>query len=82
MVISKEVDTNNLPSSVVNAVRSIVKSRMSDTPKSLAPRGAADHLNYKITIDEGTKKSVIECNQYDIDDKLKSLISYVEKKSK
>ena len=47
-----------------------------------SPRGAADHYTYKISIQDGTNQNVIECNQYNIQDDLKSLIRYVEKNSK
>jgi hypothetical protein len=78
-----EMNTDDLPSSITNTINSIIKSKVSTLPgKKLVPKGAADHLNYKITIEDGNSNRVIECNQYDMDHKLKSLISYIEKKSK
>ena len=46
-----------------------------------APRGVADYYCYKITLTDGQKQRVLECNQYDLQDSLKSLISYVEEHS-
>ena len=40
----------------------------------------ADYLNYKITLEDGDRNSVIVCNQFDMDDDLSSLIRYVENK--
>jgi hypothetical protein len=50
--------------------------------KGTRPKGAADYLNFKITLEEGPQNSVIECNQFDMNDDLKSLISYVESRSR
>jgi hypothetical protein len=77
----KELTQNNLPSNVSNLIKSITQSKINSTKKKI-PRGAADHYNYKITIQDGKKNHVIECNQFSIDNKLKSLIAYVEKNSK
>lgn len=82
IVTSKEVDTNTLPSSVGDAVRSILKSKMSGPPRSSVPRGAGDHFNYRITIHDGTNDKVIECNEYNIKNDLKDIIRYVETYSK
>jgi hypothetical protein len=47
-----------------------------------SPRGAADHYTYKISIQDGRNQRVIECNQYNIEDDLKSLVNYIERNSK
>lgn len=80
MISSKEINTDNLPSDFKDTVKSIITKEVAAT-RSPVPKGAADYMNYKITIEDGNKSHVIECNQYDADEKLKSLISYVEKKS-
>ena len=46
------------------------------------PKGAADYYTYKISIEDGKNQNVIECNQYNIQDDLKSLITYIENNSK
>jgi hypothetical protein len=68
---------------LVSAVKKIIidKKSFSLSLKS-TPRGAADHFTYKISIQDGANKSVIECNQYNIQDDLKMLIKYLEKNSK
>lgn len=78
---SVEIDTNNLPSDIANAVRTIVNKKRSNTTNISAPRGAADYLNYKITIEDGKKNKVIEYNQFNADEELRSLISFVKKNS-
>lgn len=62
-------------------VRKLLDHKGSDMLKGTRPKGAADYLNYKITLEEGHRNSVIECNQFDMDNDLKSLIRYVEDKS-
>ena len=80
MISSKEINTDNLPSDFKDTVKNILTKKVKAT-HSPVPRRAADHLNYKIMIEDGNNSHVIESNQYDADEKLKSLISYVEKKS-
>ena len=37
---------------------------------------------YRISFQDGVKQRVVERNQYNIEDELKSLIKYIEKNSK
>lgn len=76
------MNTDDLPSGIADTVNDMIKSNTSTLGKKLIPKGAADHLNYKITIEDGNRNHVIECNQYEVNRKLKSLISYIEKNSK
>lgn len=80
MISSKEINTDNLPSAFEDTLRRIITKKTLRTPSSV-PKGAADHINYKIIIEDGDKSHTIECSQYDTDEKLKALISYVEKNS-
>jgi hypothetical protein len=78
-----EIDGNDLPLKIVTtAKRLMVNEKSLALPLSATPKGAADHLTYKISIQDGPNRSVIECNQYTIQEDLKSLIRYVEKNSK
>jgi hypothetical protein len=85
---SNEMDVDNLPPSIEGAVRALLDSRTKNGEKLPArkilrrPKGAADHLNYKITIQTGEKDHVIECDEFDMNSNLKSLVNYVQKNSK
>jgi hypothetical protein len=77
--ISNEIDAENLPSSLVTKLKKIMESTNSSTlPIKDTPRGAADHYTYKISIQDGVNVKVIECNQFNIEDDLKSLVKYIE----
>ena len=78
-----EMDTEELPLSLLHVAKKIIETKkISSLPTKSSPKGSADHYTYKISIQDGTKLSVIECNQYDIKDDLKSLVKYVERNSK
>ena len=78
-----EMDANRLPSELKDTARKFASDgSVSRIPLRSAPRGAADYYCYKITLTDGKNQQVLECNQYDIPDNLKSLISYVEEHSK
>jgi hypothetical protein len=78
-----EIDTKDLPSPLIRTAKKIIEDKkISSLPIKSFPRGAADHYMYKISIHDGTNLRVIECNQYDIKDELKSLVKYIERNSK
>jgi hypothetical protein len=80
---SNEMDTDKLPSSLQNTVKDLLdKKELSITKDLRRPKGAADYLNYTITIQDGKKDHVIECNEFNMDSTVKSLISFVQKNSK
>jgi hypothetical protein len=82
ITISNEMDSKDLPSTLRHTVNKIVQNKnISSLSVKSSPRGAADHYNYKISVQDGTNQSVIECNQYTSQDDLKSLIKYVERNS-
>ena len=72
----------NCPLYLRAQLEKLLDNKGSGMLKGTRPKGAADYLNYKITLEEGTRNSVIECNQFDMDDDLKSLIRYVENRSR
>ena len=77
-----EIDTKDLPATLVSAAKKIMaEQRLSSLTMKATPRGAADHYVYKISIQDGVNRSVIECNQYNIQDDLKSLVKYIETNS-
>ncbi len=80
--ISNEIDEKDLPIALIRTAKKIVEEQKSELPLKSTPRGAADHFTYKISIQDGAKESVVECNQYNIKDDLKSLVKYVERNSK
>lgn len=78
-----EMDTKELPPSLVHIAEKIIEAKkISSLPMKSRPKGSADHYTYKISIQDGTNLRIIECNQYDIKDDLKSLVKYVERNSK
>ena len=80
--VSTEVDTKDLPSVLVSTVKRIMADQTSSSIRMKgAPKGAADHYIYKILIQDGENQRVIDCNQYNIQDDLKSLVKYIERNS-
>jgi hypothetical protein len=81
--ISNEMDTKDLPSGLAATASNIMRNqKLYSIPMKSTPIGAADHYNYRISFQDGVNLRVIECNQYDIQDDLKSLVKYIEKNSK
>jgi hypothetical protein len=80
--ISNEIDANDLPSALLDTARKIMQDKKAySLHLKSPPRGSADLYTYKISIQDGRNQSVIECNQYNIEDDLKSLVKYIEKNS-
>jgi hypothetical protein len=79
--ISNEIDANGLPSVLLQTARKIMQDKKRFSLKS-GLKGSADHYVYKISVQDGNNQSVIECNQFNIGDDLRSLVRYVEKNSK
>lgn len=79
--ISNEMDANGLPSGLLQTARKIMEDKKPFSLKS-APKGSADHFTYKISVLDGDSQTVIECNQFNLGDDLRSLVRYVEKNSK
>ncbi|HEX7178316.1 MAG TPA: protealysin inhibitor emfourin [Nitrososphaeraceae archaeon] len=78
--ISNEIDEKDLPSTLIRTAKKMIEDKKSPSlSMKSSPRGAADHYSYKISILDGTIKRVIECNQFELQDDLRSLIKYVEK---
>jgi hypothetical protein len=83
MQTSTEMDSKDLPSILVSKVRNILENVNSSTPTlKMTPKPAADHYNYKISVQDGRFKKELECNEYNIPHDLKLLVKYIEKSSK
>jgi hypothetical protein len=81
--ISNEMDAKDLPAPLRSTANKIIERKdVSSLSMKSSPRGAADHYIYKISIQDGMNQKVIECNQYNIQDDLKSLVKYIEGNSK
>ena len=79
---STEMDADKLPPSIEGTVRELLDERKPSSMKNSGrPKGAADYLNYKITIQNGKKNHVIDCSEFGMDDNIKSLVSYLQKNS-
>jgi hypothetical protein len=83
ITISNEMDENDLPSALKRTTKKIIEdNRVSPFSIKSSPKGAADHYTYKISVQDGMNLRVVECNQYNIEDDLKSLVKYIERNSK
>jgi len=81
--ISNEMDEKDLPPALIRTAKKIIDDKsLSSLSMKSSPKGAADHFSYKISINDGGQRRIIDCTQYDIQDDLKSLIRYIEKNSK
>jgi emfourin len=81
--ISSEINANDLPSTLMLTAKKIMSDHKAGAlPLKSIPRGAADHYTFKISINDGTKHKLIECDQFNIGDELKSLVDFIEKNSK
>jgi hypothetical protein len=75
--ISNEMDEKDLPSALISTAKKIIEDkRVSSLSYKSSPKGAADHYSYKISIQDGSNRRVVE-----ITDDLKSLVKYIEKNS-
>ena len=79
---SSEIAVDKLPPSLGATVRNLLERKKSLlTMGSGRPKGSADYMVYKITIQNGKEVHVIECNEFDMNDRIKSLVNYVQKNS-
>jgi hypothetical protein len=77
-----EMDSRDLPTMLVTRAKKIIEDEnRSKLPLKVTAKGSADHYNYKISIQDGTNKIVLEYSEHNIPDDLKSLVKYVEKNS-
>ena len=77
-----EIDEKDLPSTQLRTAKKIIEDKkVASLSMKSSPAGAADHYNYKISVQDGMNQKVIECNQYNIQADLKSLVKYIEKNS-
>lgn len=82
ITFSNEVDIKDPPSEIMTTARKLLSNQKSNRYQSKAvPKGSADHYNYRISIQNGLNRKVVECSEYDIQGELKSLIKFVEKNS-
>jgi hypothetical protein len=81
--ISIEMDSKDLPLTLISSAKKVMMDRRSSAlPMKGIPKGAADYYLYKISIEDGANRRVIECNEYNIQDDLKMLVKYIERNSK
>lgn len=76
---TSKIDTKDLPPKILNIVNEIMTNPRSPTLLNrVTQKGAADHYQYVIEVKNGTSTKTIKCNQYNVQDDLKSLIEYIE----
>lgn len=81
--VSIEMDSSDLPSTLITAAKKAMLDQRSTTlPMKGIPKGASDYYSYRIFIQDGVNRRVIECNEYNIQDDLKSLVKYIERNCK
>jgi len=75
-----EMNSDDLPASLQTVLAKLMKNDIKPSkPLKFVPKGSADHFSYRITVVDGSNHRVIECSQYDLQDDLKSLVTYMEK---
>ena len=80
IISTNEIDANNLPSSLEGTIKELLNSAKFPLTRTLKkPKGAADYLNYRITIKEGKEEHIIECSEPEMDKGVKNLVNYVQK---
>lgn len=80
---TNEIDADKLPSLLEGTVRGLLDTKKLPLTRGLKqPKGAADYLNYKITIRNKKQDHVIQCNELEMDKNVRSLINYIQKNSK
>jgi hypothetical protein len=78
--VSKKMDSKDLPATLILKARKIMMDRkLSELPLKSMTKDGADYYSYKIWIQDGDERKVIECNEFNIGDDLKSIVKYVEK---
>lgn len=78
-----EMDSKDLPSHFLRTLQKIMMNKKSPAvPLKVTPREATDYYSYKIFVQDGRNRKVIKCTEYDIQTELKSLVKYIESKSK
>jgi emfourin len=81
--ISNVMDEKDLPSALIRTAKKIMENtKSSSLPLKSTPKGAADHYSFKISVQDGRNLREIECNEFNIDDDLKSLVKYIQSNSK
>jgi hypothetical protein len=81
--MTNEVDGKDLPSALLTKVKKMMSnSRSPSLALKSTPKGAADYFTYKILIQDGINQRVLECNDYNIQNDVKSLLRYIEKISR
>jgi hypothetical protein len=80
--ISNEIDAKDLPSGLVNtAKKMMLDEKFPKLQMKHPPRGSADYFSYKISVQNGINRRILECNEHNIQDDLKQLVKYVERNS-
>jgi hypothetical protein len=80
--MSKEVDVKDLPSKLATIIKKEIVNPKSSFPLKSIPIGAADYFTYRISVQDGADQKVIECNEYNIQKDLESVVKYIESLSK
>lgn len=76
---SSEINAGNLPPTLEQTVRDLLNNKETHLTGMKRPKGAADDINYKITIENGINNRIINCSELQMSGNIKSLISYIEK---
>jgi hypothetical protein len=90
MHMSTTIDTKTLPPNDAKDVQDLIDSSQffqvppnsASLETSKASKGAADYFTYKITVENGEKKHSVECNDLNMQPKVKRLVNFLTKHSK
>jgi hypothetical protein len=79
----KEKEEKDLPNSLADTARKLLDpARMPNITALKKTKGAADYFTYRITITNGQEHHVIDCNEFNMDGHIKSLVRYILNNSK
>ena len=83
IMTSRQMNVDDLPLHLIKTVKKMMSDKnIPSPPMKRTPMGAADYCVYKIIVDDGSKRHVINCDDYNMQEDLKSLVRYVQKTQK
>ena len=78
--VLNEIDAKDLPSKLVIVAKKIIADQKSySPPMKLISKGPADYYSYKISIQDGNARKIIECNDFNIQDDIKQIVRFIER---
>lgn len=76
------MNSEDLPAPLAAKAKKVLQNQKFNLYSNVIPKSSADYFNYRITIQDGPNQNIIECNQLNIQDDLRSIVKYIERYSK